>query len=59
MLIGCVLLPLLGWMKRLLVVQLHRQLMQLGIAETFRLGRFSRRQNIVAVDAAPAGAQAN
>jgi len=46
-------------MKRLLVVQLHRQLMQLGIAETFRLDSFSRRQNIVAVDAAPAGAQAN
>jgi len=33
--------------------------MQLGIAETFRFGRFHHRQNIVAVDATPAGAQAN
>jgi len=42
-----------------LVVQHRRQPVQLGIAETFRFGRFHHRQNIVAFDAAPAGAQAN
>ncbi|MEH2552013.1 hypothetical protein V1283_008658 [Bradyrhizobium sp. AZCC 2262] len=35
------------------IVQHRRQPVQLGIAETFRLDRFNRRQNIVAVDAVP------